>query len=44
MNRFKKLLARAREEGGSTIVGVLAALVFIGIVAGFMVKNTAGGG
>ncbi len=40
MNRFKKLSALIRKNGGSTIVGVLAALVFIGIVTGFMVKNT----
>ncbi|MDR2692889.1 MAG: hypothetical protein LBB74_01575 [Chitinispirillales bacterium] len=42
MNRFKfkKLLAGACKNGGSTIVGVMAALVFIGIVTGFMVKNT----
>ncbi|MDR0331461.1 MAG: hypothetical protein LBH93_07125 [Chitinispirillales bacterium] len=29
-----------RQNGGSTIVGVLAALVFITVVAAFMVKNT----
>ncbi|GBU22075.1 hypothetical protein R80B4_01980 [Fibrobacteres bacterium R8-0-B4] len=40
MNRFKKILTGVRNKDGSTIVGVLAALVFIGIVVGMMVKNT----
>lgn len=40
MIRFQKLSTAARATDGSTIVGVLVALVFITVVTSFMVKNT----
>jgi hypothetical protein len=40
MSSFKKLLTGLRANGGSAIVGVLAALTFIGLAVAAMVRNT----